>query len=519
MKLESSRANKRDATPNCGSGGGRKPNVTALREMAKSARRPFTSKYMLTSSEPLQGTGTHDDVDESRKPFCPPRTAGTNPFRPTFNTHAAFVPSSNPPKTEIHGARPYTQNFSEEFVDKCDGRNLQIQTESKEEELEGCKLSSFNAAIRHDIVRDAFKDQREFAQEMSENWSVRRERKRQQRLQHERNLAQNSLSFKNTMKSQMLDAYTKEQEKRRENVVQALAQKKREKMAKLDSQHEALREELESFVYEKIDPDLSRRESLRKQRQLELHTNYQLEVTRKMHAQIMPKITEMDSDVIAARRRSQYDKYLQISNRKKVYLDEVDTSEYDPFGFPGAPVLKFKGGAPSNCALKGNDADARLGEDPAKRERNKWVREKELAISLAQGGADPNVVTAVVEGELRKHFNFKRQAKQSTGDGNPHMQISGRNADLQFRETLNHFWWTKTNFKDSQYYDRPLKSTGGNPSQAASIDLNHYQLPQGKAVGSEQHRTLNSEFQAQYGKGKRCMPEPGHGQNLSSTEC
>ena len=154
-----------------------------------------------------------------------------------------------------------------------------------------------------------------------------------------------------------------------------------------------------------------------------------------MHAQIMPKITEMDSDVIAARRRSQYDKYLQISNRKKVYLDEVDTSEYDPFGFPGAPVLKFKGGAPSNCALKGNDADARLGEDPAKRERNKWVREKELAISLAQGGADPNVVTAVVEGELRKHFNFKRQAKQSTGDGNPHMQISGRNADLQPRLT------------------------------------------------------------------------------------
>ena len=75
-------------------------------------------------------------------------------------------------------------------------------------------------------------------------------------------------------------------------------------------------------------------------------------------------------------------------------------------------------------------------------------REKELAISLAQGGADPNVVTAVVEGELRKHFNFKRQAKQSTGDGNPHMQISGRNADLQFRETLNHFWWTKTNFKE-----------------------------------------------------------------------
>jgi hypothetical protein len=55
----------------------------------------------------------------------------------------------------------------------------------------------------------------------------------------------------------------------------------------------------------------------------------------------------------------------QISNRKTVYLDEVDPTEYDPFD-SGAPVLKYKGGAPSNCAAKGNDADPRLGEDPVR---------------------------------------------------------------------------------------------------------------------------------------------------------
>lgn len=161
----------------------------------------------------------------------------------------------------------------------------------------------------------------------------------------------------------------------------------------------------------------------------------------------------------------------------------MDPTEYDPFA-SGAPILKFKGGAPSNCAAKGNDADPRLGEDPAKRERNKTQRERELAISLAEGAGDPNVVTAVMEGKIRSHFNRKKQAAASNGTGNPHMQISGKNADMVFRETLGHFWWPKTNFADSQFYDRPLKNTPAslnNPSLTTNFNMSDFGLPHGRA--------------------------------------
>ena len=72
------------------------------------------------------------------------------------------------------------------------------------------------------------------------------------------------------------------------------------------------------------------------------------------------------------------------------------------------------------------------------RERLKYQREKDLAIALSGGSAsssasaDPNALSAVVEGKLRAHFNVKKQAAQATGSGNPHMQIMGKNADLVF---------------------------------------------------------------------------------------
>ena len=130
------------------------------------------------------------------------------------------------------------------------------------------------------------------------------------------------------------------------------------------------------------------------------------------------------------------------------------------------------------------------------RERLKNQREKELAIALSGGGgassstsADPNALSAVVQGQLRSHFNVKKQAAQATGSGNPHMQIMGKNSDLVFRETLKQFWWPKVNFQDSQYYDRPLKSssTAGNQSLASNISLDKYSIPKGnkrKQTGS-----------------------------------
>ena len=89
-----------------------------------------------------------------------------------------------------------------------------------------------------------------------------------------------------------------------------------------------------------------------------------------------------------------------------------------------------------------------------------------------------------MEGKIRAHFNRKKQAAASNGTGNPHMQISGKNADMTFRETLNHFWWPKTNFADSQFYDRPLKNTAAglnNPSLTTNFNMSDFGLPKGRA--------------------------------------
>jgi len=48
-----------------------------------------------------------------------------------------------------------------------------------------------------------------------------------------------------------------------------------------------------------------------------------MEITQKMQAQIMPKIHLLDAIDITTRRHELFEKYLAISNRKKVYLDEV----------------------------------------------------------------------------------------------------------------------------------------------------------------------------------------------------
>jgi hypothetical protein len=80
----------------------------------------------------------------------------------------------------------------------------------------------------------------------------------------------------------------------------------------------------------------------------------------------MPKIQNIESSELTLRRNQMFQKYLDASNKQKIYLDEVDLSSYDPFK-TGAKPLKYRGGAPSNCAMKGNDADPRLGEDVTKR--------------------------------------------------------------------------------------------------------------------------------------------------------
>lgn len=319
-----------------------------------------------------------------------------------------------------------------------------------------------------------------------------------------------TVAMKDKIMTQRQQSYVDDQERRRTELREKITKKRTSEDQKFEAQYRNLKETFQELVQEHIDPKLSKYVSLKEQSRGDLHSTWNMEVFQKMQAQIMPKIQTMDAMEITNRRNAMFDQYLDITNRKNIYLNEVDPSEYDPFN-SGAKLLKYRGGAPSNCAIKGNDADPRLGEDPAKRERMKTMRERELAISLAQGSGDPNVVTAVMEAKLASHFNIKKQEALSTGNGNPHMQIKGKNSDMTFRETLNHFWWPKVNFTDSQHYDRPLKKESGpNQSLRSQINMNEYRIPRGGAVGSEQHVALDTEFHGMYGKGKRCLEAPGH---------
>jgi len=401
--------------------------------------------------------------------------------------------------------RPYTENFSDAMVIKCDEFNLKLKTESDEEN----RLSSYNSSIRLELVRDAFAENKALQQELSEHWGAQNQIKRQQRLLAEHERRQQSASMRDTQLRTRAEEYSKQSERRRDDLLQKIAKKKKLRSDQFDKQYMLLKDEFQNFVQGKVDKEIAMREAKKQQRVRDLHATYKLEVTRKMHSQVMSVIHDLPSDEITLRRRKMFDKYLEITNRKNVYLDEVDVAEYDPFD-TGGKVVKYIGGGGSNCAAKGDDADNRLGEDPGKRERNKLIRERELAISMAQGsGHKDDVVTQVMEAVLAKHANTKRQS--SMGAGNPHMQATGKNADLAFRDTLSQFLWNETNFKDSQFYDRPLKAnTGGLSNLKSTIDLNDYVIPQGRARGSEQQQTLNAEFNHLYGKGKRCLEEaPG----------
>ena len=68
----------------------------------------------------------------------------------------------------VVGAHPYTQNFSGELENKCEDKNLKLRVMSKEEELEACKLSSYNAGIRQELATEAQRDAAELKHELSQ---------------------------------------------------------------------------------------------------------------------------------------------------------------------------------------------------------------------------------------------------------------------------------------------------------------------------------------------------------------
>ena len=66
------------------------------------------------------------------------------------------------------GAHPYSQNFSEEMENKCEDKNLQLKVQGTDEELEACKLSSYNAGIRQELVAEAQRDAADLRHELSQ---------------------------------------------------------------------------------------------------------------------------------------------------------------------------------------------------------------------------------------------------------------------------------------------------------------------------------------------------------------
>ncbi len=55
----------------------------------------------------------------------------------------------------------------------------------------------------------------------------------------------------------------------------------------------------------------------------------------------MPKIQNIESSELTLPRNQMFQKYLDASNKKKIYLDEVDLTSYDPFK-TGARVASAK---------------------------------------------------------------------------------------------------------------------------------------------------------------------------------
>ena len=102
-----------------------------------------------------------------------------------------------------------------------------------------------------------------------------------------------TMEMKNKYMSQRQQAYEEDQERRRINVIEALAKKKKERNDKFEQGYLALKEEFEDLVQGHIDPKLDRYESLKNQGRKEMHTEYTMEVTQKMHQQVMRHIQDM----------------------------------------------------------------------------------------------------------------------------------------------------------------------------------------------------------------------------------
>ena len=293
---------------------GVRPSVKNLRSMpethmaASVSRNAFDSKLMLSGSLPLQGLrdGRSNHAD-GRKPFRPSQLTGRSSFlvHPTFSEPPAFLPSSNPPsKDAVHGMRPYTENFSDAMVIKCDEFNLKFKTESDEEN----RLSSYNSSIRLELVRDAFAENKALQQELSEHWGAQNQIKRQQRLLAEHERRQQSASMRDTQLRTRAEEYSKQSERRRDDLLQKIAKKKKLRSDQFDKQYMLLKDEFQNFVQGKVDKEIAMREAKKQQRVRDLHATYKLEVTRKMHSQVMSVIHDLPSDEITLRRRKMFDK-------------------------------------------------------------------------------------------------------------------------------------------------------------------------------------------------------------------
>ena len=53
--------------------------------------------------------------------------------------------------------------------------HTQIKEPSKDEELEGCQVSAYNAEVRVDLVRDCEREHASLLQELSQHWSVKKQ--------------------------------------------------------------------------------------------------------------------------------------------------------------------------------------------------------------------------------------------------------------------------------------------------------------------------------------------------------
>ena len=270
--------------------GRQKAAVSTLRRMRDaeySSRTELVSHMMLTSSDPLQGV--RDDTVgpvpfNGRKPFCPSHTTGKSSWQtnPTFSFCSAFLPSSHLPRELVHGAHPYTQNFSEAMENICDDKNMKIKILSKEEDLKRAKLSTYNAAICKELVCDGLHAKAAFDREMSGHWSVRKEEDKRMRVREVEAGLQMTQSAKETTMTQRQQIYQEEQERRRVDLHEKMAKMLSQQSAKFETQYSLMKSEYADLVQGHIDPKLQKYEKLGAQQKKDTYSCYKLEMFDKM---------------------------------------------------------------------------------------------------------------------------------------------------------------------------------------------------------------------------------------------